>query len=107
MVRWVVGSVPRDGPIQLFLVPTRIPRLVGFGTVLIEKSSSCTGGSGFPLSLFECFFYHKTRRHLTIKLNVLGASLNKTLPFLNDKPGSTTLIKRKKYIYNMRTFNDI
>ena len=55
MVRWVVGSVPH-GPIELFLVPTRIPRLAGFGTVLIEKSSSCTGDSGFPLSLFEWGF---------------------------------------------------
>ena len=37
--------------------------------LLIEKSSPCSGGSGFPLPYVRC--------HITIK-NVLRASLNKT-----------------------------
>ena len=28
MVRWVVGSIPHGGPIELFLVPASAPRLV-------------------------------------------------------------------------------
>ena len=28
MVRWVVGSIRHGGPIELFLVPARAPRLV-------------------------------------------------------------------------------
>ena len=28
MVRWVVGSILHGGPIELFLVPASIPRLV-------------------------------------------------------------------------------
>ena len=28
MVRWVVGSILRDEPIELFLVPASVPRLV-------------------------------------------------------------------------------
>ena len=43
--------------------------------LLFGKSSQCSGGSGFPLSLSECAF---------TKINVLRASLNKTFPsFLN------------------------
>ena len=28
MVRWVVGSIPQGGPIELFLVPASVPRMV-------------------------------------------------------------------------------
>ena len=28
MVRWVVGSIFHDGPIELFLVPASVPRLM-------------------------------------------------------------------------------
>ena len=28
MVRWVVGSILHGGPIELFLVPASVPRLV-------------------------------------------------------------------------------
>ena len=27
MVRWVVGSIARDGPIELFIDPASVPRL--------------------------------------------------------------------------------
>ena len=52
MVRWVVGSIPHSGSIELFLVPTSGPRLVHIKELLllVGKSSPC-GDSGFPLSL--------------------------------------------------------
>ena len=64
MVRWVVGSIPHDGPIELFLVPASAHKgrdmcypVCGMVHIkepllLIGKSSSC-GGSGFPLSASE------------------------------------------------------
>ena len=71
MVRWVVGSIPHGGPIELFLVPASTPQLVNKGhdmccpvcgmvhskesLLLIGKSSPC-GSSGFPLLLSECSF---------------------------------------------------
>ena len=68
MVRWVVGSIPHVGPIEIFIVLASAPRLVNKGRgmcypvcgmvhikeplLLIGKSSLC-GGSGFPFSLLE------------------------------------------------------
>ena len=71
MVLWAVGSMPHGGPIELFLVPASAPRLdynkgrdvsyrvcgmvhIKDPLLLSEKSSPCSGDSGFPLSLFEC-----------------------------------------------------
>ena len=69
MVRWVIGSILRGGPIDLFLVPACAGVIKGRGMcypvcgivhikktlLLTEKSSPC-GGSGFPLSLSEWSF---------------------------------------------------
>ena len=71
MVRWVVGSIPHDGPTEPFLVPASAPQLVlqrlwnvlpclwddayKRTLLLIGKNSLC-GGSGFPLSLSEWSF---------------------------------------------------
>ena len=78
VVRWVIGSIPHDGPIELFhrcivhtdLVPASSPRLVNKSRslcyhvcgmvhikeplLLIRKSSPC--GSWFPLSFSEWSF---------------------------------------------------
>ena len=63
MGRWIDPSL--GGPIELFLIPASVPRLVltkACGMVhikepllLVGKSSLC-GGSGFPLSLSEWSF---------------------------------------------------
>ena len=65
--------------------------------LLIGKSSPCSGGSGFPLSLSEWFFtICPTPYNRTFK-NVLSASLNKTFPsFLRITPIDGALIKRRK-----------
>ena len=47
--------------------------------LLIEKSSPCSGGNGFPLSLFEWSFTICQAPYNHIK-NVLNALLNKTFP---------------------------
>ena len=31
MVRWVIGTILQCGPIELFLVPTSVPRMVNTG----------------------------------------------------------------------------
>ena len=57
----MVRSILRGGPIELFLVPTSVPRLVLKTVIcgmmhiketllLIRKGNPC-GGSGFPLSI--------------------------------------------------------
>ena len=63
MVRWVVGSVLHGGPIELFLVPTSVPRLVYQRpwyvpslTVHIKEPLLLIGGIGFPLSISEWSF---------------------------------------------------
>ena len=100
MVRWIVGSIVHDGPIELFLVPatTGVTKAVICGMVhikepllLIGKRNPC-GGSGFPLSLSEWSFticltpYNR-------KLNVLSASLNKTFPsFLHLRTGQKAFV---------------
>ena len=66
-VRWVFGSIPHGGPIEISPVPVKVPRMINKGRglcypvcfivikkyilLLIGKSSSCSGGSGFPLPL--------------------------------------------------------
>ena len=62
MVRWVVGSIHRGGPIELFHDWCNIGRGMCYPVcgmvhikeplLLIDKSSLC-GGSGFPFSLSE------------------------------------------------------
>ena len=47
--------------------------------LLIEKSSPCSGISGFPLSLYEWSFTICLTPYNRIK-NVLSASLNETFP---------------------------
>ena len=55
---------------------------------LIEKSSSCSGGSGFPLSLSEWSFTICPMLYNRI-INVLSALLNKTFPsFYSDQYSS-------------------
>ena len=72
MVGWVVGSILHGGPIELFLVPAMHHDWCNKGRgmcypvcgmvhikeplLLIEKSSPYSGGSGFPLLLFEWSF---------------------------------------------------
>ena len=74
MVRWVVGSILRGGPTELFLVPASECSTTGVTKVvvcvipvcgmmhikepllLIGKNSPC-GGSGFSLSLYVVFYY--------------------------------------------------
>ena len=56
MVRWVFGSTPHAGPIELFLVPasagvTKAVVCANQRNVLIRENSTCSGGSGFPLLL--------------------------------------------------------
>ena len=59
--------------------------------LLIEKSSLCGGGSGFPFSLSEWFFticltpYNR-------QYNVLSVSLNKAFPSLINKTVSVKLL---------------
>ena len=65
MVRWVVGSIPTGGPIELFLMfgpvlhnrcnknrsmyyPVRVMVYVKDTLLLKGKSSPSSGGSGFP-----------------------------------------------------------
>ena len=55
-------------------------------SLLIEKRSSCSGSSGFPLSLSEWFFTICLMPY-NCKLNVLSASLNKT--FSSFQPNNT------------------
>ena len=71
MVRWVIGSIHHGGPIELFLVPASAPRLAAVG--FLSRYLNC------PLLY--------VRRHITIKQNVLSASLNKIFPSLvpNDR----------------------
>ena len=72
MVRLVVGSILHGEVIELFLVPSSAPRWCNKGRgmcypvcgmvhiketlLLIEKSSPCSGGCGFPLLLSEWSF---------------------------------------------------
>ena len=66
MVRWVVESIPHGGPIELYLIPTSVTKdwcnkgrcmcdpvcgmvHIEYSLLLIEKSSSCSSGSGLPL----------------------------------------------------------
>ena len=88
MVRWVVRSLLLGGPIELFLFPASVQRLVYKGRsmyypacgmmhikeplLLIGKSSLC-GGSVFPLSLSEWYIRLTSYNR---KQNVLSASLN-------------------------------
>ena len=92
MVRWVVASILHGGPIELFLVPTTVPRVAvvcAIRMLLIGKSSPC-GGSGFPLSLFEWFFticltpYNR-------KYNVLSGSLKTPLPSFHRLKSISTM----------------
>ena len=46
-------------------------------SIVIRKSSPCSGRSGFPLSLYECSFAIYPMPYNLIK-NVFSASLNKT-----------------------------
>ena len=72
MVRWVVGSIPHGGPIELFLVPAKVLHdwcnkgrdmcyhVCGMMHIkepllLIVESTTC-GGSRFLLSLSEWSF---------------------------------------------------
>ena len=74
IVRWVVGSIPHGGPIELFQLFQPVDHdwinkgcsicYSVYGMVhiknnllLFKKNSSCRGGSGFPLSLSECRIY--------------------------------------------------
>ena len=59
MARWVVGSIPHGGPIELFLIPTT--GVIGCGMCypvcgkmhikepvqIIRKSSPCDGSGGY------------------------------------------------------------
>ena len=76
MVRWVVGSILHGGLIELFLIPASDKsRGICYSVywmgyikeplLLIGKISLCNGGSGFPLSLFECLLLY-ARRHITV-----------------------------------------
>ena len=74
MVRWVVGSILHGGPLSYYFFRTLLHdwcnkgRGVGYPVglmmhikepmLLIGKSSPCSVGSGFPLSLSEWSFYH-------------------------------------------------
>ena len=86
MVRWVFRLIFHGGPIELFLIPASAPCLwdgvcIKDPLLLIEKSSPCSGGSRFPLSLsewyFTCTVFPTSCNH---KLNVLRMSLNKIFP---------------------------
>ena len=51
MVRWVVGSIPHGGPIELFLHPaSAILWCIAHikDPLLLIKNGPCSGGSGFP-----------------------------------------------------------
>ena len=68
MVRWVVGSILHDGPINLFSHSIQCSTIgvtkaevsvmvhVKDPLLLIGKSNPCSGGSRFPLSLSDWFF---------------------------------------------------
>ena len=84
------GSIPHDGPIELFLVdwcnkgrgmcyPVCVMVHIKEPLLIIEKSSPCSGGSGFTLSLCE-WSYTICPTAYNRKYNVLSASLNKTFP---------------------------
>ena len=90
-MRWVVESIPPHGPIELFLVPTRVLGSVPIKDplLLIEKSSTCSGDSGLPLSLSEWSFTIYSTPYKR-KYNVLNASLYKT--FLSRKEGVAGLL---------------
>ena len=60
--------------------------------LLIGKSSPCSGGSGFPLSLSEWSFTVCLMPY-NHKQNVLSASLNKTFPSFPCTSAFTTLNK--------------
>ena len=78
MVRWVIGSIPHGGLIELFLSPVNahdwcykgcgmcypVCEMVHIKTplLLISKSNPC-GGGGSPLLLYDL-------RHLTVNKNV-------------------------------------
>ena len=60
MVQWAIRLIPDGGPTELFLVPASsscamcypicaIVLIKKEPLLLIEKSSSCNGGSQFPL----------------------------------------------------------
>ena len=96
----MVGSIPRGGPIELFLV----------------LASTCNGGIGFPFSLSHlsfiiCLIPYKCKN------SVLSASLNKTHPFLyvhfsgwaylRNKQGKKRLLFVKTWQYNMQVFDKV
>ena len=85
LVRCVIRSIPHDGPNELFLVPASTQRKTSMcysvcvvvpikdPLLLIKKSSACSDGSGYPLSLSD---FH-------IAINVLSASLNLNVSFIS------------------------
>ena len=58
MMQWVVRSILHGGPVELFLIAASAPRHGMCYTVWngAHKSSPCSGGSRFPLSLSEWYF---------------------------------------------------
>ena len=61
IVRWVVGSMPHGGLIELILVTDGVPKSVVCGILsymvhikdplLLIRYSPCNGGGGFPLAI--------------------------------------------------------
>ena len=94
MVRWVIGSIFHGRAIELFHIPASAPwpvyqrlwYMYVFGMVriktLIEKSTPCSGGSGFPLWLSEWSFNMCPMPYNCMQ-NVLSALLNKTFPSIS------------------------
>ena len=72
IVRWVDRSIPYGGPTELFIVPASAPKrlnqdrgmhppvcgmvYINDPLLLIEISSTCYGGSGFPLAISKRSF---------------------------------------------------
>ena len=84
MVRWVVGSILMMDLLSYFLSHPMLHDWYNKGRgmcypacgmvdikeplLLTEKSSPCSGGSGFPLSLSERFFLPYVLGHITVNI---------------------------------------
>ena len=60
--------------------------------LLIRKNSPCSGGSGFPLLLSECFFTICSKIVLSALLNKTFPSLLTASDMLNDKQTQSVLL---------------
>ena len=61
--------------------------------LLIGKSNACSGGSEFPLSLFEWSFTIRPTPY-NRKENVLSASLNKKFPSVSGQTKVPEIMRR-------------